>query len=557
MYHKAIVREDFQQDNISVKAYSMEGIERVELPCEGCSYRVENQKLKAERSYWQAMHRKAVQREARLKEEKEYLKAKLRLRERQLFGRKSEKNNGSKGNKEESDNNKRRRGQQPGSVGHGRRMHNHLSVIEEVYDIPQEQRHCSFCNLPYKAFPGTDDSEEIIINVKAHRRVIKRKRYKRGCNCSATPPIISAQAPPKLIPKGRFGISVWVMALIEKYLSYRPTYRLLENLKLHGIDIAQGTVTDGLKRIEPLFEPVIEGITQRNLSEDRWHADETRWLVFATIEGKVGYRWYMWVFLSESTVVYKLDPTRSSKVPKKHFAKKQEEGILIADRYSAYKTLLKGGKIKIAYCWAHVRRDFLSVAKDWPKQQGWAMEWVEDIGSLYHLNNERLKALEDAEDFSKADTSLREAVQEMAQKAEDQLTGDRVHPACRKVLKSLKNHWEGLTLFVEYPEVPMDNNRAERAERGPVLGRKNYYGSGSIWSGRLQAVMMSIFQTLLIWDINPQLWLTSYLQACAECGGEAPEDISGFLPWSMSENQRKTYSMRSPLAGKPEVNDTS
>lgn len=192
----------------------------------------------------------------------------------------------------ETDNNRRKRGQQPGAPGHGRRKHGHLPVIEELYDIPQDSRHCLLCGRDYEEFPGTDDSEEIIIDVKAHRRVIKRKRYKRGCNCSTASPIISAPAPPKLIPKGRFGISVWVMALIQKYLSYRPTYRMLENLKLYGIDIAQGTVTDGLKRIEPLFEPVIEGIIQRNLSEDRWH---------------------MWVFLSESTVVYKLDPTRSSK----------------------------------------------------------------------------------------------------------------------------------------------------------------------------------------------------------------------------------------------------
>ncbi|MBV8268916.1 MAG: transposase, partial [Planctomycetaceae bacterium] len=44
-------------------------------------------------------------------------------------------------------------------------------------------------------------------------------------------------------------------------------------------------------------------------------------------------------------------------------------------------------------------------------------------------------------------------------------------------------------MFGEHPEVPMDNNTAERAERGPVVGRKNYSGSGSVWSGRLAAMM--------------------------------------------------------------------
>ena len=54
-----------------------------------------------------------------------------------------------------------------------------------------------------------------------------------------------------------------------------------------------------------------------------------------------------------------------------------------------------------------------------------------------------------------------------------------------KVLKSLDKHWSGLTVFVDHQEVPLDNNTAERAQRGPVVGRKNYYGSGSLWSGRL------------------------------------------------------------------------
>ena len=96
-----------------------------------------------------------------------------------------------------------------------------------------------------------------------------------------------------------------------------------------------------------------------------------------------------------------------------------------------------------------------------------------------------------------------------------------LHPAPRKVLESLGNHWTGLTVFVEHPEVPMDNNTAERSERGPVVGRKNYYGSGSLWSGRLAAMMFSLFQTLCLWGLNPRLWLTAYLEACAQAGGRA------------------------------------
>ena len=134
--------------------------------------------------------------------------------------------------------------------------------------------------------------------------------------------------------------------------------------------MAQGTITDGLKTIAPLFVPVYEAIILKNLEEDRWHADETRWLVFTTVEGKVRYKWYMWVFISPCTVVCNLDPSRSSKVPKAHFGT-LAEGILVVDRYSAYKALVKGINVILAFCRAHVRRDFLGVGKGWPQHETW------------------------------------------------------------------------------------------------------------------------------------------------------------------------------------------
>jgi transposase len=96
---------------------------------------------------------------------------------------------------------------------------------------------------------------------------------------------------------------------------------------------------------------------------------------------------------------------------------------------------------------------------------------------------------------------------------------DRLEAVQRKVLNSLKKHWKGLTVFLNHPEVPMDNNPAEQSMRNPVLGRKGYYGSGSIWSARLAAMMFSIFQTLSIWNLNPRTWLRLYLDACANNGG--------------------------------------
>jgi hypothetical protein len=167
--------------------------------------------------------------------------------------------------------------------------------------------------------------------------------------------------------------------------------------------------------------------------------------------------------------------------------------------------------------------------------------WVAEIGTLYHLNDERLKVGHDAAAFAVADRALRAAVTSFGERGQAQLRDPDVHPACQKVLESLGDHGTGLTVFVEPPEVPMDNNTAERSERGPVVGRKNYYGSGSVGSGELAAMLFSLFQTLCLSGLNPRLWLTAYLSACAEAGGRAPAEVDRFLPWNLSPGQKREW----------------
>jgi transposase len=162
---------------------------------------------------------------------------------------------------------------------------------------------------------------------------------------------------------------------------------------------------------------------------------------------------------------------------------------------------------------------------------------------LYDCNDRRLEAPRTTPLFTERDQEIRRCVAAMDHQREQELAQPELHPARRKVLESLRQHWSGLTVFVEHPEVPMDNNTAERAERGPVVGRKNYYGSGAVWSGRLAAMLFSLFQTLALWGINPRVWLTAYLTACAESGGQAPAQPEALLPWNLSEEQRRAWSL--------------
>jgi len=527
---------------------------------------IERIELRQEGNYWRAQHARAVAREAgwklkalelekvvrkqeaqigELNQQIESLKAKVSWFQRQLFGRKSEQRDVDEREAEIVDQNvsdglegRRKRGKQPGSKGYGRKIRVNLPVEEIPHDLPAAQRCCPICGKPFVVFPGTEDSEEIDWQVRLVRRVHRRARYVPTCNCRAVPGIITAPGPVKLIPKGMLSIGFWVHLLLEKYLFQSPLYRIRQVLALEGLEVSQGTLTGGLKRIGEFLQPVYGRILERCRSANHWHMDETRWTVFVELAGKVGHRWWLWVAVTADTCVYLLDPSRSGKVPR-NLLGEDAEGIISADRYSAYKAL--GEKIRIAFCWGHVRRDFMRVRDGYGKLRVWARSWLERIGQIYRLNDKRLKVLSNPEEFRVADQALRDALTCMEQSRESELSEMTLHPAAKKVLESLRRHWDGLMLFVDHPQIPMDNNESERRLRNPVVGRKNYYGSGSVWSGMLSAILFTIFQTLLKNNIDPQKWLLAYFEACAENGGRAPEDIDAFLPWNLSEQRKAVW----------------
>jgi hypothetical protein len=68
----------------------------------------------------------------------------------------------------------------------------------------------------------------------------------------------------------------------------------------------------------------------------------------------------------------------------------------------------------------------------------------------------------------------------------------------------------------------------------------------AVWSGQLAARMFSLFQTLALHDINPRVWLQAYLEACAEAGGKAPENLENFLPQKRSSERKRVWQTASP-----------
>lgn len=479
----------------------------------------------------------ARQREDRLKSELDVARAQIRDLRQRVFGAKTEQSSSIDAAAPAIAVVGRPRGQQRGRAGHGRTR---LTQLPAKVQEQTSQACCPRCGLGLSEFPGTQDAEVLEIEVKAYRRVIRRHRYRPTCGCGCLAGIVTAPAPAQLIARGKLGVSIWVQALLSKFVYGQPSARLLQDWRDLGLNISQGTLTDGLRRLLPMFAPLAEAGLAQLRRDPHWHADETRWEVFEELEGKVGHRWYLWVFKSATVVCFVLDPSRSAKVPGAAL-QGVSQGILSVDRYAAYRKFARlSPGVSLSICWAHQRRDFLRLANDHPALWHWAMGWVEQIAQLYRLHALRRELYDDATDevaFIASDVQLRELIASMDIGCHSGVADEQLAAPARKVLRTMRAYWPGLVLFLDHPWLDLDNNAAERALRPAVVGRKNFYGSGSQWSGQLAATMMSLLNTVKLWGLNPRLWLTSYLQACAQAGGRAPDDWSGFVPWQMDERQ--------------------
>ena len=404
--------------------------------------------------------------------------------------------------------------------------------------MPAGQRVCAGCGQPFEVL-GSECSEQIDWQVQVTRIVHRRLRYRRRCQCPG-PRTVTAPPPPNPVPKGRFTAAFLARLLYQKYVLGLPVHRIVRALAADGLDVAEGTVTGALKAAAGLLLPLEDAIRARNAEAVHVHADETSWRVFEQAEGKDGHRWWLWVFLAEDTVVFRMDPTRSAAVLERYFGIDRADGalaegrrlLLSTDFYTAYQSLARMEGVEPLWCWAHIRRYFIRAGDACEQLRYWRDAWVARIADLY-LAHKAMAAAEPATgEYATAQAGFEQALAAI-DTARTQPRGPGLHPAAKKVLATLDREWDGLARHRDFPDLDLDNNSSERALRTPVVGRKNYYGSHAGWSAHLAARVWTITATAERHHREPLAYLTSYLDACASAGGKAPEGqaLHQFLPW--------------------------
>ena len=459
-----------------------------------------------------------------------------------MFGRKSE--------QQKKPGTGRKRGQKRGAPGHGRTQRPGLEERTEKRNPSKDARVCSCCGKPYVA-NGERSTAVIEIEVKAHTRRIVRPRWRRGCDCASAPLEVTAPPVPRLFPGTPYGTSVWARFLFELCVCLRPLSRVAAWLADQGLPVSPGTLADSVKRFVALFEPVAGAVLAHQNRTALRHADETGWRVQEFCDKGRSSRAWLWTSVSKDAVYFHIDPSRSAEVAKTLFADTACIVFVVCDRYSAYKKLARelGGKVILCWCWAHQRRSFIDCAAGHVRLTRWCQGWIERVAAIYRLNDARLEHYDPAlehrtPEFDAAQGALKKAVDDLFAHAEAELAGLSAKALRAKALRSLLNHREGLCVFVDHPQIPMDNNKAERVLRGPVIGRRQTFGSNSEDGAKFTAIMYSVVGTLSMHGIDVLRWLAAWLKACANNGGKPPDDLSPWLPWSMSETRKRAFMAR-------------
>lgn len=439
------------------------------------------------------------------------------------------------------------RGQRPGSTGHGRRDYSHLDTREEVHDVPPDQRACPVCGRALEAL-GSECSEQIDWQVQVTRIVHRRLRYRRACTCPvdrAGPRTVIAPPAAAPIAKGRFTAGFDARLLYQKYVLGLPVARIVKALAADGLHVPEGTLAGVLKGLAGLLEPVETAIRARSTAAVHVHADETTWRVYEQVEGRTGHRWWLWVFIAEDTVVFRMADNRSTTVLIDHLGideatlagARLPDGrrlLLSTDFYAAYQCLARLDGVDPLWCWAHIRRYFVRAGDAHPYLAPWRDAWIARIADLY-LAHTALAAAEVAtSEYAQAAAAFEQALTVIDTVRHQQTSGPGPHPAAAKVLDTLDREWDGLARHRDFPDLALDNNTSERALRTPVVGRKNYYGSHAEWSAHLAARVWTITATAERHGLEPLTYLTEYLTACADNGGNPPQGdaLNRFLPWT-------------------------
>jgi transposase len=374
--------------------------------------------------------------------------------------------------------------------------------INERCIIEDPTPQCPCCSKEMTPSGMTEDSEQLTAIPKKYE-ILKIMRMKYRCSCQGA--ILTVPSPPRIIPGSSYSDEMIVDVALSKYCDLIPIERYVAMAARGGVkDLPPQSLIEVTHSFADFVSEAYRRIEKRTLASRVLNADETP---HRMLEGSEKKSWSLWGFSTLDSCFFECHDTRSGDVAGGVLVKSRCE-VLVTDVYSGYGKAVRIANekrreqgrtlIRSAHCNAHSRRYF---KKCWPQYKE-AEFYLDHYHEIYQLEGEAQG--QSPPRILELRAQMRSRFEAMKKKALEELPSYPKNGKYGKALQYLLGNYAGLTLFLDDPEVPIDNNSQERLLRNHVVGRKTWYGTHSERGALTAAILFTLVETCKLNHVNPR-----------------------------------------------------
>ena len=426
-----------------------------------------------------------------------------------------------------------------------------LPVETIEYELPEDERHCPSCEGTLHSMKQEVRRELKI--VPAQVSVVEHIRHIYTCrSCQDTQgdgpvPIVGAPAPKPVLPKTMVSPSLLAHLMSQKYVNGLPLYRQEQYFKRQGIPISRQNMANWMlagaeQWLRPLYGRMHELLVDRTVL----HGDETVLQVLREDGRSATTTSYMWLYRTgrddTPIVLYDYQTTRASKHPVRFL--KSFKGYLQVDGYAGYHALEP--EVTLVGCWAHARRKFDEALKALPAEKQDAdvpaKTGLEYCNRLFAIERTiREQSLDTQQRHQYRQEHSRPVLEAFSAWIKQQQQSALPKSAYGQALTYCRNQWPKLQAYLEDGRLEIDNNRAERAIKPFVIGRKNWMFCNTGRGAEASAMIYSVIETAKENGLNPEAYLTWLFEQLPNADLNGPDVLDSFMPWSemLPDNLRK------------------
>jgi transposase len=417
-------------------------------------------------------------------------------------------------------------------------------VVE--YRLSPEEQVCPECgNTLHEVRPEIRRELEVIpaqIIVKESRCMVYACR-----NCERegiTVPMITAPAPKPVIKGSIASPSLIAYIMKNKYVDAIPLYRQEQEYKRYGLPINRQNMSNWIiSAAQNWLNPLYKHLQRILVNYDVLHADETELEVLNEPGREATTKSYMWMYRTgnghEPIVLYEYQPSRAGDNAKTFL--KGFKGYLQTDAYDGYDKLLKESKagpameVTIVSCFAHARRYFTDTLKAIEDKQSYmytsAYQGVKYIDRMFEFEEKILKKSYE-ERYEERLSKLKPMLEVYFAWIEKEQALALPKSSYGKAINYSFNQKEKLMNILKDGRLELSNNRAERAIKPFVIGRKNWLFSNTPQGAKASAISYSIIETAKENNLNPFEYLKYLFETMPNVDITKEEELNKLLPWS-------------------------